>query len=76
MPGADHLQLLAHEFSNRLPVDPLGLRPLDRVVGDLDNELHARSLTDAMVREFLKVRNGFGLPGLRDYYPTLPITFP
>jgi len=40
MPGADHLQLLAHEFGNRLSVNPLRLRPLDDVVGDFYNELH------------------------------------
>ena len=40
MPGADHLQLPTHEFGNRLPVNPLRLRPLDGVVGDLNDELH------------------------------------
>lgn len=43
-PGANHLQLLAHELGNRLPVHSFRLRPLDRIVGDLYGELHRHVL--------------------------------
>jgi len=50
MPGADHPQLLAHEFGNHLPVNPLRLRPQNDVVGDFYDELHSEPLA-ALVAE-------------------------
>ena len=42
MARTDELKLLAHEFRDHLPVDALGISPLDDIVGDFDCELHRR----------------------------------
>lgn len=68
------MQLFTHEFCDLLPVDTLSVGPLHRVVGNFDYEAHVRSLTDAVIGEFLEVRNRVILPGLCDHHPTVPLT--